>query len=112
MRLKNEGAKARKEKGKEERMKRLAGKETVLLFGVKYTITVKTMLELLTEVVFFFLLFKDITSSFLKGHHHQAQQLYTASQHAKSCLLYYYCKTLAWINDESSSEYSQGDRGL
>lgn len=29
MRLKNEGAKARKEKGKEERMKRLAGKETV-----------------------------------------------------------------------------------
>lgn len=29
MRLKNEDAKASKERGKEERMKRLAGKETV-----------------------------------------------------------------------------------
>ena len=34
-------------------MKCLARKETVQLFGVKYIITVKTMLELLTEVVLF-----------------------------------------------------------
>lgn len=53
IRLKSEGEKARKEREKEERMKHLAGKETVLLFGVKYTITVKTVLELLTEVVLF-----------------------------------------------------------
>lgn len=53
IRLKSEGEKARKERGKEERMKHLAGKETVLLFGVKYTITVKTVSELLTEVVLF-----------------------------------------------------------